>query len=110
VLQGRPTEAIASLEPRVSEMRWQYEVVLLSILAEAHADMGAPAKAEKVVDIAQARARLMHNRVDGLEASRVRAKILALQGRREEVRATLDEALSLARSMPYPYAEAKLSC
>ena len=72
--------------------------------------MGEAAGAEKVVDLAQTRARLMHNRVDGLEASRVRAKILALQGRREEVRATLDEALSLARSMPYPYAEAKLSC
>ena len=52
----------------------------------------------------------MQNRVDGLEASRVRAKILALQGRWEEVTLALDEALSRARSMPYPYAEAKLSC
>jgi hypothetical protein len=57
VLQGRPTEAIARLEPRVSEMRWQYEVVLLSVLAEAYADMGDAAKAEEVVDIAQTRAR-----------------------------------------------------
>jgi hypothetical protein len=71
--------------------------------------MGEAAGAEKVVDLAQTRARLMHNRVDGLEASRVRAKVLALQGRREEATATLDEALSLACSMPYPYAEAKLS-
>lgn len=110
VLQGRPTEAIARLEPRVSEMRWQYEVVLLSILAEAHADMGASEKAERFVDLAQTRARLMHNRVNDLEASRVRAKILALQGRREEVTATLDEALSRARSIPHPYAKAKLSC
>jgi len=110
VLQGRPTEAIARLQPRVSDMRWHYEVVLLSILAEAHADMGDWAKAEKIVDIAKTRARLMHNRVDGLEASRVRAKILTLQGNREEATATLEEALSQARSMPYPYAEAKLSC
>jgi predicted ATPase len=109
VLQGRPTEAIARLERRVSEMRWQYEVVLLSILAEAHADMGDAARAEKVVDLALTRARLMRNRVDGLEASRVRVKILALQGRREEATVALDEALSLARSIPYPYAEAKLS-
>ena len=110
VLQGRPTEAIARLQPRVSDMRWHYEVVLLSILAEAHADMGDPAKAEKVVDTGLTRARLMHNRVDGLEASRDQAKVLALQGKREEARATLEEALSLARSMPHPYAEAKLSC
>ena len=109
VLQGRPAGAIACLEPRVSDMRWQYEVVLLSILAEAHADMGDPAKAEKIVDLAQTRARLMRNRVDGLEASRVQAKILAMQGNREEATAALEEALSWARSMPYPYAEAKLT-
>jgi tetratricopeptide (TPR) repeat protein len=35
VLQGRPTEAIARLEPCVSEMRWQYEVVLLSARSSA---------------------------------------------------------------------------
>jgi len=109
VLQGRPTEAIARLQPRVSEMQWQYEVVLLSVLAEAHADMGDAAEAEKVVDLAQTRARLIRNRVDGLEASRVRAKVLAMLGRREEATAALDEALPLARSMSYPYAEARLS-
>jgi tetratricopeptide (TPR) repeat protein len=109
VLQGRPTQAMARLQPRVSEMRWQYEVVLLSVLAETYADIGDPAEAEKVVDLAQTRARLMHNRVDGLKASRVRAKILAMLGRREAATAALDEALSLARSMPYPYAEARLS-
>ncbi len=110
VLQGRPTEAIARLQPRAPDLQWMYDVLLLSILAEAYADMGDAAKAEEVVDIALRRARLMYNRVDGLEASRVQAKILALQGRREEVTATLDEAMSRARSMPYPYAEAKLSC
>jgi hypothetical protein len=109
VLQGRPTEAIARLQPRVSEMRWQYEVVLLSILAEAYADTGDPAEAEKVVDLAQTRARLMHSLVHGLEAQRVRAKILAMLGSRKAATATLDEAMSLARSMPYPYAEARLS-
>jgi tetratricopeptide (TPR) repeat protein len=109
VLQGRPTEAIARLQPRVSDLQWLYDVLLLSILAEAYADMGGSAKAEEVVDIAQARARLMYNRVDGLEALRVRAKILTMQGNRKEASAALEEALSWARSMPYPYAEAKLS-
>jgi tetratricopeptide (TPR) repeat protein/transcriptional regulator with XRE-family HTH domain len=109
VLQGRPTEAIARLQPRTPDLQWLYDVLLLSILAEAYADMGDAAKAEEVVDIAQTRARLMHNRVDGLEASRVRAKILTMQGNRKEASAALEEALSWARSMPYPYAEAKLS-
>jgi tetratricopeptide (TPR) repeat protein len=109
VLQGRPTEAIARLQPRASDLQWLYDVLLLSILAEAYADMGDAAKAEEVVDIAQTRARLMYNRVDGLEALRVRAKILTMQGNRKEASAALEEALSCARSMPYPYAEAKLS-
>lgn len=109
VLQGRPIEAIARLQPRASDLQWLYDVLLLSILAEAYADMGDAAKAEEVVDLAEARARLMHNRVDGLEASHVRAKILTMQGNRKEASAALEEALSWARSMPYPYAEAKLS-
>lgn len=109
VLQGRPTEAIARLQPRAPDLQWMYNVLLLSVLAEAHADMGDPAKAEKVVDLAQTRARLMYNRVDGLEALRVRAKILTMQGNRKEASAALEVALSWARSMPYPYAEAKLS-
>ena len=108
VLQGRPTEAIARLQPRAPDLQWMYDVLLLSILAEAYADMGDAAKAEEVVDVALRRARLMYNRVHGLEASRVRAKILAIQGRREEAITDLEEALSSARSMPYPYAEAKL--
>lgn len=109
VLQGRPTETIARLQPRAPDLQWMYNVLLLSVLAEAHADIGDAAKAEEVVDIALRRARLMYNRVDGLEALRVRAKILAMQGRREEAITDLEEALSSARSMPYPYAEAKLS-
>ncbi len=32
-----------------------------------------------------------------------------MQGRREDATAALEEALSWARSMPYPYAEARLS-
>ena len=109
VLQGRPTEAIARLQPRAPDLQWMYNVLLLSVLAEAHADIGDAAKAEEVVDIAQTRARLMYNRVDGLEALRVRAKILTMQGNRKEASVALEEALSWARSMPYPYAEAKLS-
>ncbi len=109
VLQGRPTEAIARLQPRASELLWLYDVLLLSILAEAYADTGDAARAEEVMERAQARAQLIHNRLDGLEASRVRAKILTLRGNCEEACAVLEEALSWARSMPYPYEEAKLS-
>ena len=82
---------------------------MLSALAEAHADSGDAAKAEEAAASAVARARSTRNRVDGVEALRIHAKSLSMQGRPEEAAAALEEALSWARSMPYPYAEAKLA-
>ena len=110
VLRGRPREAIALLQPRLdaSDLTWIYDVVLLRVLAEAYVDAGDAVKAEEVVDLALTRAGLMHNRVDGVEALRVCAKIRAMQGRREEASAALEEALSLARSIRYPYAEGRI--
>ena len=110
VLQGRPAEAIARLGPRaeVSDLTWWYDVLVLSVLAEAHADTGEAKRAEVVADLALGRARLMRNRVDGVETLRVHAKSLSMQGRAEGARASLEEALSWARSMPYPYAEARI--
>jgi Flp pilus assembly protein TadD len=43
-----------------------------------------------------------------VEALRVRAKVLSMRGRAEEAAAALEEALSWASPMPYPYAEARL--
>jgi tetratricopeptide (TPR) repeat protein len=50
----------------------------------------------------------MHNLVDGVDAQRVEGKVLSRQGRQKEANATLERALSRARSIPYPYAEAKI--
>ena len=79
-------------------------------LAEAHADTGDAAGAEEVADLALTRARRTRNRLDGVEALRVRAKILSMLGHTEEATAALEEALSWARLMPYPYAEARILC
>jgi tetratricopeptide (TPR) repeat protein/transcriptional regulator with XRE-family HTH domain len=110
VLQDRPAGAIARLgrRPDLSELTSFYEIVLLSALAEAHADTGDAAGAEEVADLALTQARRTRNRVDGVEALRVRAKILSMRGCPEEAAAALAEALSWASPMPYPYAEARL--
>ena len=110
VLQDRPTEARARLgrRPDLSDLTSFYEIVLLSALAEAHADTGDPAGAEEVAYLALTRARRTRNRVDGVEELRVRARVLSTQGRTEEATAALEEALSWARPMPYPYAEARI--
>ncbi len=111
VLRGHPAEAIARLGllPDLLGLTWWYDVLSLSVLAEAYAETGDAVTAEEVADLALMRARHVQNRVDGVEALRVRGKILSMGGRREEATAALEEALSWARSMPYPYAEAKLS-
>ena len=108
VLRGRPAEAIARLGPEVPELTWWYEVLLLTVLAEAYADSGDAVKAEEVAAGAVGRARATRNRVDGVEALRVRAKGLSMRGRPEEASAALEEALSWACPMPYPYAEARI--
>jgi tetratricopeptide (TPR) repeat protein len=83
-------------------------VLLLAVLAEAYAEMGDVARAEEMAERALTRAWLMNNRVDGVEALRICAKILSIQKRREEATAALEEALSWARTMPFPYAEGKI--
>ena len=110
VLQDRPAGAIARLgrRPDLSDLTWFYEVLWLSALAEAHADTGDAAGAEEVAALALTQARRTRNRLDGVEALRVRAKVLSTQGRTEEATAALEEALSWAYSMPYPYAEARI--
>ena len=110
VLRGRPAGAIARLgrRPDLSDLTWYYEVLLLSALAEAHVDTGDAAGAEEVAALALTQARRTRNRVDGVEALRVRAKVLSMRGRPEEATAALEEALSWARPMPYPYAEARI--
>ena len=108
MLQGGPAEAIARLGPEVPELTWWYEVLLLTVLAEAYADSGDAVKAEEVAAGAVGRARATRNRVDGVEALRVRAKGLSMRGRPEEASAALEEALSWACPMPYPYAEARI--
>jgi len=108
LLRGCPAEALARLEPYASDLTSIRDAQTLSVLAEAYADTGEAARAEETVDLALMRAGLMRNQVSGLEASRIRAKILTKGGRREEAIVALEEALSGARSMPYPYAEGKI--
>jgi tetratricopeptide (TPR) repeat protein len=110
VLRGRPAEAITRLGPLpdLLGLTWWYDVLSLSVLAEGYAETGNAARAEEVAHLALMRARHMQNRVDGVEALRVRGKILSMGGRQKEATAALEQALSWACYMPYPYAEAKL--
>lgn len=110
LLEGRPGAALARLEPLADapDLDWLCATVLLTVLAWTHLELGDAARAEAVADRAIAEAATMNNRVDMVEALRVKGMVLARQERREESAAVLEEALSMARSMPVPYAEARV--
>lgn len=110
ILEGRPEDAASLLEPvaALPEHDWLYATVLLSTLAWAHLESGDPGKAEGLADRAIEESAAMQNRVDDLGALRVKGMALARQGREKEAKAVFEEALSSARSMPHPYAEARI--
>jgi tetratricopeptide (TPR) repeat protein len=77
-------------------------------LAWAHLEMGRVAAAAEVVGQAVARARATGNWHALVDALRVQAMVATRQGRREDAERALTEGLSLARRLPYPYAEGRL--
>jgi hypothetical protein len=70
--------------------------------------MGEVAVADEMVGQAVARVRAAGHRIVLVVALRVQAMVATRQGHWEDAERTQEEGLSLARRMPYPYAEARL--
>jgi ATP/maltotriose-dependent transcriptional regulator MalT len=70
--------------------------------------MGDVAAADELVGQTVRRARVEGYGFALVEAQRVQAMVAIRQGRWEEAERALEEGLTLARSMPYPYGEARL--
>jgi tetratricopeptide (TPR) repeat protein len=110
ILEGRPDAACARLAPLLDAARqdlWHGAHVQRT-LAWAHLEMGEVAVAGEMVGQAVARAQAaseLHGLVDAL---RVQAMVATRQEQWEDAERTLEEGLSLARRMPYPYAEGRL--
>ena len=110
LLEGRPDAALARLVPLLDRpvMEELGVTPLLPLLAWAHVEMGDAARAEAVVAWSIARAAAQHDRITLVEALRVRAMAHTHLARWSEAERALEEGLSVARGMPYPYAEARL--
>ena len=108
--EGRPDEAreqlIATLQD--SGMEWEQAVPLEQLLAWAHLETGEEAQAEDLIRRGLERAAAETLRMRKADWLRIQAMLLAQQERWTEAESALDEALSLVRSMPYPYGEARL--
>jgi tetratricopeptide (TPR) repeat protein len=81
---------------------------ILPMLAWAHLELGEVAQARDVVEQAIRRSRPENFRRVLVEALRVQAMVAMRLGQWDEAERAVEEGLSLARSMAYPYAEARL--
>jgi tetratricopeptide (TPR) repeat protein len=111
LVQGQAVEACARLKPIVQAPGCeQYNDItpLLPLLAWACLELGDESQAEELLARAAPQAEAQRHNLALLDVSRIRGLLYARQKRWQEGRQVLEQALSLARSMLHPYAEAKL--
>ena len=110
LLLGCPGAARARLVPLLDRpgLEELFVTRFLPTLAWAQLELGQIGEAEHVAAQAIRRMRADNLRLDLPDALRVQAMVLIRQGRWAEAVQALEEGLVLARSMPYPYAEARL--
>jgi class 3 adenylate cyclase/tetratricopeptide (TPR) repeat protein/ABC-type cobalamin transport system ATPase subunit len=105
---GDPDAALRHLEA-VKDQEGVERIVLLTLLASAYLHAGKDtAGAEAMVREAVEIARTHENVLYLVDALLVYGRALRVTGRSNEAEVALAEALMLARSMPYPYAEAQV--
>jgi tetratricopeptide (TPR) repeat protein len=108
--EGRPERARARLAPLIDMAGPEERDVslLLPPYAWAHLELGDGATAAAIARQASADARARNDRLALADALRVQAMVAIRQQRRTDAEQALEEGLTLARSMPYPYVEARL--
>jgi tetratricopeptide (TPR) repeat protein len=116
LLGGRPQDAVARLHPlttgrpvaAVEDLNLEYPVDLFSVLAGAHLEVGDLDRARAYAGRAVDHARRMGAWVPGIRALEVHGMVLARDGRHDLARAAYQEGLDRARTMPFPYGQARL--
>jgi adenylate cyclase len=106
VLRGEPGAAISRLESFIGREGGE-RVRIETVFAWALLEAGETSRAEALIVETVERAQTQGERLALVDALRVKGMVLGKQGREGAV-ACLDEALALARSLPYPYAEARI--
>jgi tetratricopeptide (TPR) repeat protein/transcriptional regulator with XRE-family HTH domain len=110
VLQGRPQAALDRLTPLLESptQEWIAIVEILPLVAWALLERGDIDRADEVIEQAVQRASVAHLRSILLDARRIEAQVRMARRRWGEAQAAVEEALVMAHTMAYPYAEAKV--
>ncbi len=107
LLDGKPAEALARLRPLIDQPgSGQPQVTLLfAPIAWAYLELDDAGEAQSVLNGGMKRAHTQNHRLAQSDLLRVQGMLRGREGRWEEARATLAEAIHLAQSMPDPYRE-----
>jgi tetratricopeptide (TPR) repeat protein/transcriptional regulator with XRE-family HTH domain len=116
LLDGRPQDAIARLHPvtadrpvpAVEDLTWDTPVELLSVLAQAHLELGELDRARAYAGLAVDHARRMGTWIQGIRALELHGMVLARDGHHDLARAAYQEGLDRARAMRFPYGQARV--
>jgi adenylate cyclase len=106
VLRGEPELAVLRLEP-LTDRKGGHLTLIQTILTWAQLERGEVDRAEGLAEKAVRRGREQHEQLVLADALRVQGMVLTRLGRHDEAKQVLEEGLALARTMRYPYAEAR---
>jgi adenylate cyclase len=106
LLRGDPDAAITRLQPLAGQIGGS-QVLIECTLAWAWLEQGDVTRARELAAGAVTRGRLQGEVLALVDALRVRGMVLRTAVGEEEAKAILEEGLTLDRSLPYPYAEAR---
>jgi tetratricopeptide (TPR) repeat protein len=108
VLEGRPEEAVKRLEPLIAEEHL-WRAWILPRLAWAYLCLPDEKHLQQAAETAE-RAVARGRELPGFlaDALWINGMVLIRQGRHDKAQQVLSEGLALARSMPFPYMEARI--
>lgn len=109
LMERKPDEARIRLEALLAgdEYRMSDVTEALALLGWAHLELGDERQGEALVAASVMRASATGLQGVLADALRIQALVATHEGRWQDAQVSLAEALSLARALPYPYAEAK---
>jgi DNA-binding SARP family transcriptional activator len=109
LLLGRPQAARARLDPLLGRLEELdiYTAQCVPFLAWAYLDLNETERAQALLRYLRTKPAGQGNRLMLTNARRIQALVAMRAGDWDEAVTALDEALSMAHAMPYPYAEAK---
>jgi tetratricopeptide (TPR) repeat protein/transcriptional regulator with XRE-family HTH domain len=109
LLEGHPHAALARMDGLRDDQRfgWENIVEVLPVLAETYVALGDLARAEEVAAECVREAREMSYRLELPVALATLGMVLTRQRRWEDAARVLEEAISSAHELPYPYIEAR---